>query len=160
MLADRFVPLDARAPPPAHHGQTLFEAPGTGCGKRQAADGECGEGNPQAVFFVAQAVFNRNVDVVERRYAVVYPSHTLETQTSDGATWPVGFNDEGPISLLCPGVLEFLWSINNSCNDDQHRRQKLAVVFRRIRNEELFSREAIRDGLSVFSYADSVRFYL
>ena len=72
----------------------------------------------------------------------------------------MGFNDEGPISLRCLGVLKFLWPINNSCNDDQHRTQKLAVVLSRIRNEELFSREAIRDGLPVFYDADSVRFDL
>ena len=159
VFADRFVPLNARAPPPAHHGQTLLEPPQTGCGKRQAADGERSQRDPQAVIFSPQAVFNRYIDVVKCRYAVVNPSHALETQTSDRAPWPMGFNDEGPIALLRLGVVELLWPINDSCDDDQHGRQKLAVLLGRICNEEFFPREAIRDGLPILCDADSACFY-
>ena len=159
VFADRLIPLDSRASPPAHHRQALFEASRTGCGERQAPDCKRGECDPQAVFFIAQAIFNRDTHIVERRYPVVDSPHPLEIQTSDGATWPLGFNDEGPISFLRLGILEFLRTIDDSRNDDQHGTEELAVLFGRIRNEKLFSRNAVGHGFSVFDDADRIGFY-
>jgi hypothetical protein len=79
MFADRLIPLDTFACPPAHGGEALFEASHSGCGEREAADGEGGEGDSQTVIFVAEAVFNRHLHIVECRNTVIDAPDTLET---------------------------------------------------------------------------------
>src|SRR5262249_44113819 len=136
VFTDRLVPLNTGLSPPTHRRETLFESSQTSCWKRQTSNCERGKRDPQAVLFAAQAIFNRDIYVVERRYAVVNPSHALESQTGHSASRPLRFNNEGPKPFLCVRIAEFLRAIHDPSDDDEHGRQKLAVPLSRVRNEK------------------------
>src|SRR5262245_64229022 len=137
----------------------MVGAPPTGCRKRQASHRERGECDPQTVFLAAQAILNRDIHVGERRYAIVNPSHALESKTSDRAARPLCLNNESPIPFLCLGITELFRAIHDPRNDDEHGRQELAIPLGRIRNKEFFSCDPVTGGPSVLYYPNSVRLY-